>query len=331
VLDAASNSHELVSKTNALAGAPTAILAGLQSVWDTTSDGGVTRQTALRDAVAGNAVITAVADPVLQEDHPGTVWMSALGNWTKRDAGVARLGFNQDTYGFMAGADFGSKLDESTTLLFGLQGGYVTSKLNIKDGTGSAADIKGASFGGSLSLLHSGFFANASVSADLLNTDLAIAGFASQSVSANTIGARGDMGYRADMGGFYVEPMVSALFSHTNLDDFAAAGVAFKTESADQTWLGTGLRAGVKGDAVSVSMTGRVWNNFADDNALLATPVGPSLTLTDDGLFQGVFGEVEGQLAYALGENTSVFAEGKVRFDGDAQSILGKFGVNMTW
>jgi outer membrane autotransporter protein len=330
-LDTVTNTHELVSKANPLADAPTAVVSGLQNVWNTTSDTWVTRQNDLRDAMNSGPVITAVADPVVQEQLPGTVWMAALGNWTEREASAAKVGFDQDTYGLIAGADFGNRLNDATTLLFGLQGGYVTSDIDVDTGAGSGADVKGATFGASMSLLHRGFFANAMVNADLLKADIAVAGSTADSVSANTLGARADVGYRADFGGAYIEPMVSGLFSHTNLDDFSAAGVAFSTEESDQAWLGAGLRAGMKSNDLSLSLTGRVWNSYASDNAIAATPVGPSFTLTDAGLYDGVFGELDGQMAYAVGTNTALFAEGKLRFDDDTHSLLGKLGVNMTW
>jgi outer membrane autotransporter protein len=241
---------------------------------------------------------------VTVEDVPGALWLSAIGSLSDRDAHGAVLGYEQSTYGLVGGADFGTRLGENATLLFGVQAGHVGSSMDVSDGLGSDVDLDGTSIGASASLLSGNFFANVQVSADFLKSDIRIGASPTVDTDAATYGIRSDMGYRLENGnGLFIEPMVSVLASQTNLDSFVISGVTFEDSSNDMFLLGAGSRLGLASDGFSASVTARVWNNLSDDNTIVLTPVGPALTVTDSGLFGGTFGEVEGKASVDFNEN----------------------------
>ncbi len=331
VLDAATNTHELITLQNAAALAPGSILTGAENIWQDVADAWSARQDNLRDDVLRGSTVTAVADPPLAEAKPSMFWMAGLGGWDKRDARGTDLAFDQSIYGIVGGADFGTQLSDATTLLYGVQGGYVMSNLSIDDSYNSKADLSGGTAGAYASLLSQGFFANALVSADFLGADINVNG-ATASTNSNTFGLRVDSGYRAELNnGFFAEPMLSASFARTNMDSFSVAGVNYDPDDATQAMLGGGARLGFANQGLNASVTGRVWNEFTSDNTFYATPVGPGFTVTDGGMFNGVFGEVDGKLAYDFTDSSNIFADLRVRFDDEATAVSAKAGFSFKW
>jgi outer membrane autotransporter protein len=303
-----------------------ALVSSVGNVWTETSDAFAARQVELRDAV-----VTAVADPPSLENPPGTVWATLSGTWTERDAKGADLGYKQNSFGVMAGADFGSRIGETSTLLFGLQGGYLNSSINIRDGAGSNADLEGFDVGAYATLLHGGSFANLLVNATVLDTDLTIAG-GSDSTTATTLGGRADIGHRFDLGGgVFLEPSLSALVADTNLGSFTLLGVNFEESNNDLVWLGGGAKLGYEAPGISASLTGRIWDDVSGNRSISVVPIGPALTVSDSGLFDGVFGEVTGKLSFAFSDSGTLFGQGQLRFDDDATSTAVHGGVNFKW
>ena len=324
--------HELVSSLNApLASGPAVVVSAAETIWAASTDTWDARQQELRDWATGRTVVTAVADPPSRENMPRTVWLSASGNWNDREAQGTELGFSQNIYGLTAGADFGSELDSGSAVLFGLQAGFVTSDLDIEDGLGSGAQLEGFTGGAYATLLGNGFFLQTLANVALLDTDLAVGGFAAATDTA-VWGLRADAGYRLEFGtGLFLEPMVSAAVANSDLDNFVLAGVTFNNASNDMIWLGGGARLGYAGNGVDAALTARLWNDVSGDNSLGLAPLGPALTVSDSGMFDAVFGEVGGKLGIEIASNASLFGQGQLRFDGTATAVSANAGMTFRW
>jgi outer membrane autotransporter protein len=324
VLDAATNTHELVSTQTASTSAPVAVVSGMENVWMAGVDAWSARQGTLR----GN-VVSAVADPPSQEDPPSAVWGSVIGNWGERDGNATRLGYDQDTYGFATGVDFGTALSDDVKAFYGLQVGYVNSKMNLNDGAGSNARLEGFDVGASASLMFGNSFVSVLAKASMLDVDLQVAG-SSASVDANVYGVRGDMGHRFFVGdGLSIAPILSAQAANSDLDQFAVAGVTFQNSKNDMLWLGAGAELAYKSQDATLSFTGRVWNDLSGDRSTTLTPVGPALTVNDTGHFDNLFGEVSTKVSYSLSNSVSLYGQGQIRFDNYASTTSASAGVNV--
>jgi outer membrane autotransporter protein len=324
--------HELVSLINANAVAPAVAVTGAQSMWADNTDAWSTRQNVLRDSLYQSAIVTAVADPVTVENAPRTFWLSGLGSMSDRNAKGSNLGYEQANYGLIGGADFGTRIGDNSTLFFGVQGGYAQSQIKIADGLNSKVDLDGYNFGAYAAFINSGFFANVLVSADMLSSEIAMGNIAPVHADTTTFGVKSDVGYRFNISnGVYAEPMVSMSASTTSMDSFNVAGTTFNDGSNDLLWLGAGARLGVQQEALTASVTARVWNSLSDDNTITMVPVGPALTVSDSGLYDGTFGEVEGNLNFKVSDAASMFAKASLRFDDKASSAAAQAGVTFTW
>lgn len=322
----------------------TAVVSSNQEIWRETADAWSTRQENLRDVLAGSHGVTAVADPSLQgSDAPtGSFWMSALGSWTERDhdQSVSLLdssfefdtGYKQNIYGLVGGADFRANAGEDTSFLFGVMGGYVNSKLDF-DNSSTSIDTDGVTVGAYMGLWSGGFFANALVKGDLLSLDYK-AGIDdpddADKADANSVGARGDIGYRFGDAGLFVEPTLSLDAIWTKVDRFSIGGSDVDAGTNESFRGGAGVRAGFGGETFGASATARVWDVFSTDNEVDILSVGPALGLSDDDL-EGVYGDVSGQVDVSLTSNTTIYLKGGVLFSDDVTKPNASGGFAFYW
>lgn len=340
--DAANGEYRLVSLPGGDILETPAVVSGSQEIWRETSDAWSTRQENLRDRLAHSPTVTAVADPPVVEDKPmASLWASALGSWAERDhsSSVSALNatlefdtsYQQNIYGVVGGADFGTGIGGGGNLLFGVMGGYVDSKLDF-DKSATSIDTDGATVGAYATLLDRGFFASVLVKADLLTLRYSAGGLASDAnddANVTSIGGRGDIGYRfGDT--FFVEPVISADALSTKIDRFEIGGSKIDAGTNDSFRAGAGLRAGYGDETIRASATARIWDEFSTDNQVDIISGGAPLGLSDDDM-EGVYGDVSGQVDVSLSANATLYLKGGILFSEDVSKPNASGGLAVYW
>ncbi len=314
-----------------------AMLTAAQGLWYETSPW-LDRQADLRDQLnGGEGKVT-----------PG-IWGKALGHWTSRNTSQTvtaggttmtdRADYNQNTYGFVVGADTGGAnvFGKGDTLLGGVSAGYVTSDQDFKSSP-TTAKYKGAVLGAYATYLTGGFFVDATVKADLLTVDYSAPSLsgATASPDVKTFGVELDAGQRFPLStSTFIEPLASLTYAKTSIDSFSAAGASFDFKDANSFRGSLGLRGGTtayqsSATRVDVSLTGRVWDEFDGENKVTITSGGGDVVMQDK--FDGAFGEVVGSVnVFGLGGGWSGFVNGGVKFKSDYTSGELTAGVRYEW
>lgn len=342
LFDAANGDHLLVGLPDREVFETLAAVSSSQEIWRESADAWSTRQENLRDVLATRQVVTGVADPaVVEDDRPmGSLWVSALGSWAERDNDASfsilngsfefDTSYQQDIYGVVGGADFRADMGGDTSMLFGVMGGYVDSKLNF-DESSTSIDTNGGTVGAYAALMSGGFFATVLVKADLLNMDYTVGSLAeddNDDANVTTWGVRGDLGYRFG-DSLFVEPMLSLDGISTKIDEFTIGGVDIDAGTNESFRGGAGVRAGYSDDTFRASATARVWDVFSTDNevdVLADVPLG----ITDDGM-EGVYGDVSGQIDVNLSTSATVYLKGGILFSDDVTKPNASGGFAFYW
>ncbi|RTL89107.1 autotransporter outer membrane beta-barrel domain-containing protein, partial [Ancylobacter aquaticus] len=339
------------------------LVTGAQSIWHTTAGLWLDRQVDLRsyllnpmEVVPASTIVSketglVTKAPVLATPRvtPG-VWGKALGSWASRDANQSYVGFNsiynydtgydQDTYGFMAGADFGKTTGDGTWII-GVLGGYINSKMDFNS-AGTSADYTGGTVGAYVTYINQGFFVDGLLKADFLSLEynapsLAALSYIGESTDVTNVGFVIDTGYRfAVSETSWFEPVATLSYVSTqidNLDEIPGSVVRF--EDGDSLRAAIGARVGGRVyDAteywVEASATGRFWYEFEGDNQAWVLSSDSEFAAFDD--FDGGFGEIIASLNIFGKENGwSSFVNGSYLFNGDYNNGSGKVGVRYQW
>lgn len=304
-------------------------ITGAQDVWQDTTGFWQDRMADLRTQASG----THNAD--MPEENlttrMGGIWARAMGDWSNRDSDVSytdpvslqtetlNLDRKQRTGAFLGGVDMGIGGVAGGDLLFGVMGGYVTSKLDFK-ATDDTWDYRGGTVGAYATYLSGGFYLDGLVKADFLNVDIHDSQGAigdSASTNATNIGVRLDTGYRVAMGWGFIEPQASLEWVHTDMDSVSLFGgdISFDNSSSGRARIGVrvGTDMQMNGMTVSPDLTLSVWNHFGGDNAVNIDFPGNAFSATDSA-GNGTFGEVGVGVNVASSSNWSGLVRGSVRF-----------------
>jgi outer membrane autotransporter protein len=253
------------------------VLSAQQNAWYATTGAWHQRTVDLRQTYRRTA-ITPSADlpeiyapaPAIQANSVGGVWGRAIGDWAKYDASHG-VKYNQDTYGFQAGADVGFSLGDGT-LVVGVMGGYIKSDVDYKKSP-TKVDFEGGSVGGYLTYLQGGFYFDALVKADLMTANYRIPTVAGHAKpDANTIGASFEMGYRFEMGGgAYIEPEAQLTYVSAKIDDINIHGVGIDWKTGESLRGRFGARLGTSiladnGTRIEPYVKASVVNEFDGNN-----------------------------------------------------------------
>ncbi|MDF2995301.1 MAG: outer rane autotransporter barrel domain protein [Xanthobacteraceae bacterium] len=340
------------------------LISGAQSIWHDTTGVWLDRQADLRSYLVNPVVVAAPTTIVSKEQGlitkaqpmvaqasvtPG-VWGKALGSWATRDnkANYSILGnnfsyntsYDQDTYGFIAGADFGKTYGDSAWV-FGAMGGYINSKLDF-DSSSTSAEYTGGTVGVYATYLSGGFFIDGLFKADFLEMDydvssLANFGYTGETSDVTNLGFTIDTGYRFGWGSSaWFEPVATVSYVNTQIDDLNDfPDTTVKFEDGDSLRASIGARVGGRVyDAptywVEASATGRFWYEFEGENKAIIENPGDDFAAYDD--FDGGFGEVAGSLNWFGKENGwNGFVNASVLFNDDYTNGSGKVGVRYQW
>jgi len=195
--------------------------------------------------------------------------------------------------------------------------GYAHSELDFAN-SGDAANLEGVSFG-----LHGGYqtgawFVNAAFNQAVLQIDHVVPTFDLGSdtdidTEGTTQGLRVDGGLRLPLAGaLYVEPLATVSWVRAAFDDLVVVSpdnVTAATNTAvfdDATSLraALGARLGLGQDLgplrVSYALTGRFWNEFDGESAVLIQSDGPDASVTN--AFDGSFSEIGARISVSDGD-----------------------------
>jgi len=323
-------------------------ITGAQDMWQQTTGTLLQRQADLRPLL-GAAQVTPVADfaePVeptpVGRVTPG-LWFKAVGGWLDRDGDADNnvvLDRKQTVFGGIAGFDFGTEnvSGQGDALLFGLFGGYLTSKLSF-DSTNTEWTYDGPTLGAYATYLNDAFYADVVVKADFLDIDIDtddLAPDAEADTKATNIGGQIDLGYKIGFGqGAFIEPQASLSVLHTeidDIDDIFGGAVEFADETSVRGRLGLRLGADYEHDGLLLTpdVTASVWQSFTGDNTVTVfAPLTPASDVSDDP------GETVGDVSLGLGvtapDGWTGFLRGNYQFAADFEAVTGNAGVRYSW
>lgn len=318
-------------------------ISAAQQIWYETSGVWLDRQADLR---------AYVVDPALSRGPGGTpaevtpgIWGKVIGNWATRDESVTHVGragtyqydtgYSQDTYGLIAGADFG-KTSGDTTWIFGVLGGYLSSSVDMEKSLNSGS-FTGGTVGAYATYLNGGFFVDALFKADILTFDYDAIGLYldinKQASDVNSLGFTIDTGYRFNWTEtLFVEPVATLSYVQTNIDDIwlpPSASVDFHDGESLRASVGARLGGRVHETENYVfegSVTGRFWYEFKGDN--YATFTSPGIEVVANDSLQGAFGEVGAALNWFGKESGwNGFVNANIKFNGDYTSGTANAGI----
>lgn len=323
-------------------------ITGAQDMWQQTTGTLLQRQADLRPLL-GATQVTPVADFVTPVEPtpvgrvtPG-LWFKAVGGWLDRDADADNnvvLDRKQTVFGGIAGFDFGTEnvSGQGDVLLFGLFGGYLTSKLTF-DSTNSEWTYDGPTVGAYATYLNDAFYADLVVKADFLDIDIDaddLAPGAKADTNATNFGGQIDLGYKIGLGqGAFIEPQASLSVLHTeidDIDDIFGGSVEFEDETSVRGRLGLRLGADYEHDGLLLTpdVTASVWQSFSgDNNVTVFAPLTPASDVSDDP--GETVGDVSLGLAVTAPDGWTGFLRGNYQFAEDFDAITGAAGLRYAW
>lgn len=300
-------------------------VTGAQDVWLDTTGFWQDRMADLRTQESG--VHNADMPEEKLAARMGGLWARASGDWSNRDSSVSytdpvslqsetlNLDRKQRTGAFLGGIDMGLEGIAGGDMLFGVMGGYVTSRLDFK-ATDDSWNYKGGTVGAYATYLNGGFYLDGLVKADFLDVDINDVG-GKASTNATNIGARLDAGYRVAMGWGFIEPQASLEWVRTNMDSVSLFGgdIDFQNGSSGRARIGVRIGTDMQMNDMTVSpdLTLSVWNHFGDSNAVDINFPGSAFSAIDSA-GNGTFGEVGVGVNVASASNWSGVVRGSVRF-----------------
>ena len=153
---------------------------------------------------------------------------------------------------------------------------------------------------------------------------------------SNSFGLMANTGYRMQMSDFFVEPVASAAFVTTSIQNLALGGATVSFSSGQSFRLGAGAKLGtylrLKDDmSVELMVQGKVWNEFGPANKItIADGFGNSNSFTDG--ISGLFAEVSGTATIFNDDKTlSGFLTVGDKFNATFNSVSVKAGVRKSF
>jgi hypothetical protein len=280
------------------------------------------------------------------KSHSGAIWGRVTGSWANRDTEVIvdegepteltfDTGYDQDTYSLLGGLEFkpgyGTMGDSEFRL--GVFGGYVGSHVRYDD-YGASAKLNGPTVGGYAALVSGGFYVDAEVKGDFLSVDYTTPS-TEVSTRATSVGVLANAGYRMESGNSFLEPIVSAAFVNTSLDEETVGPTTITYSNGNSMRAGIGARVGTvmvnaNGTSTELDLLGKVWNEFGDANVVTINDGMTTETFTDG--ITGVFGEVVGRATvYSADRSTSGFVSAGAKFGHDWTTLQAKAGVRQNF
>jgi hypothetical protein len=318
--DAENQQHVLVSAPRRAAFEFAPAAQQVLSTWHVTAEAVTGRQADLGEGAAGGG------------------WVRLIGETTERDfresfaTGGQTFGLD-NSYSLETGAVIaGFDLVKADDMTVGFHLGYVQSELAFDHSqtrdklTGPTAGLYGTWRSGPLTI--DGIF-----NANLLKLEHNTVDFEDSDTNVVSLGARVEAGWKViDDEGFYVQPLVTAAYVSSQVDDVLPAGYDITFEDVTSARAAVGVRAGGQWGMVGGWAVARAWREFAGDSAVVINNTGTStgVRLADD--LGGDFQEIGAGLT--LSDASGVwqgFVSATTRFADDLDNSGVSAGVRLRW
>jgi len=325
------------------------LVTGAQNIWYDTS--GV-----VADHIYGNHFPQAgeggggadlpvgVAPPTVPAAKPAvSIWGKFSGDHFNRTTAVTEtLGgvtssintsLVQDTFSLLGGADFQPNGD-GDGIRAGAFAGVVGSSLSFSS-YGATATYQGGTIGGYAAYTRNGFYVDAEAKIDALNMTYSGGGLTANAWSTSA-GILANAGYRMQMGDAFIEPVVSASYVNTTIQNLGLSGATVSFSNGQSFRLGAGAKVGTTvqvNDEMSaeLALQGKLWDELGPANKITITDgFGNSTSFSDN--ISGLFGEISASATvYNLDKSMSGFVTVADKFNGSFNNASIKGGIRKTF
>ncbi len=325
------NDTVLISQPGAAAFEGPVLVTAAQDIWYATAPW-QDRQADLRDA--------SLLAPGSAGGFTSGMWVKAVGDWTDRTDSIDpggftfNLGYHQDTYGLVAGADAADRWAAGVGLI-GVAAGYLHSDVAFDSHAGNVGDGRYEGWTASVyaTYIQDQFFIDGQLKGDFL--ELHVTGLPG-SVDVTSLGGQVESGYRIPLGGSVtLEPVGTLAYVATDFGDANVAGTIFHFGTEDSFRGALGLRLSaplISNDSymVKLAVDGRVWDEFDGANHVILISTGTPVEVQDN--FTGAFGEVGGALdIYSRDGRSSGFVTLSYKFKSDYDEGKLAIGYRYQW
>ena len=308
-----------------------------QSFWQRSGDAWTGREQDVRDSLRADKPTRATGWESWGQVLTGGETLNHNATFSVGGFGFSpNLATDSRWYGFQTGADYLT----SKNLLLGVTGGYLDQRSHFSADS-DALDLKGWNLGAYAGWAKGRFFANGLVKADLYDVKADLRSVpAEQTFSGDTLGAKGEVGFRAvTKGKLYVEPVVDLAWTSTHLLNagFVAQDASFNYGDATSLRGSIGARAGGQWRSVRPYVGVYLGQEFAGDNKMtMLTGVAEHCGETCDASLQDVkpggFTRVDFGVSSATAwRGFDWYLKGESEVGGHATGTAGQAGVRWRW
>ena len=218
----------------------------------------------------------------------------------------------------------------SGPLRFGITGGFGNGK-SVFEVTGNRVEIDVKNIGAYAEYRSGGLWVNGLVKMDWVDVATDPGPGLAAEFDAKSFGALVNLGYRAEMGGFFIEPSAGIAWVNTEIDPYQSGGATIDFDDAESLRAHAGLRLGSvidmgEGGATLAPYVGvRAFEELADGNTNRFT-LGQTIALGDDA--PGTHGRAEAGFSLHSG-SVEAFLRGELDFGGDTEGKGVRGGIRL--
>jgi hypothetical protein len=264
-----------------------------------------------------------------------SAWTQGFVDYENRTGSVEGIDVSRNT---MTGGGIGAAdltvqqlTSASDGAVFGLLGGYTTSR--IRNADGSIASVRGPSVGAYGAYVNGAFSIDGTVKADYLDiADTATA--APVVVEINRLDltnytASGNVNFKQDLGTWWFEPTTGVSYTATAWSSMSKAlGMTDGTDTRVQGGARFGSVFDWTGIHFEETLTLLAYDDVTITGGTLTTATGEPMAPTDEGR---IFGQAIGRLEAHFTDNWSANVEGEFRGRANVYGVAGRVGATYTF
>ena len=303
---------------------------GMANAWNQSGDAWSARMTELRDVAFTGLEYRADGFEMWGQGYAGSEGQNQTRSFNLGGTPTTMdLSYDQEFEGFQFGGDVQSSMGSAKVVL-GLTGGISHSDQTFE--SGNSFEQHGGNVGAYAGVYAGGFFLNGLVKADRFNaTIMSSTAFFREEIEGTTLGAKAEVGYHLNMGGFFIEPLATLAYTDSDLDDLSVPGGTFTFEDNESLRGEAGIRVGAD-FAMGSSRIQPFIGVFAVDemkgqNTTVFTSGGTAFGLED--VEPETYGKVSAGFNLLQQGGVNLFLRGDAAFGGEAEG--GSVRIGARW